>query len=295
MEDQINFRKKLQKKNWWNKSTFILVILSLILVFVGTQCKTKPKRKTLHIDAGPATSSNPVGNADSLLLSILQSNNPCNWYSAKAEVEIKSKKQKQSFSASIRLRKDSAIWVSITPALGIEAIRVLLTKDSVSYFDRIHNEYFTGDYNIVKQTLKIEAGYQLIQALILGNSYLHYPPDLYGSALENGYWMLSSRKKRQIKRNTELPVPEILFQEIFFNPVTNKIARTYLQDYRPIRRFDVAYSGFLDVDGIITPTIVSVKASADDDVEIYLELSKIVMNKPLNLPYKIPEGYVRKF
>lgn len=285
----------MQKKNWWINSTSLLLLIGIALVLGGTHCKTKPKRKTLKIDAGPATDSNPVASADSLYLAILKNNNLCEWYSAKASVEISSKKQKQSFTATIRLRKDSAIWVSITPALGIEAIRVLLTRDSVSYFDRIHNQYFTGDYNIVKQTLKIEAGYQLIQALILGNSYLHYPPDLYGSALENGYWMLSTRKKRQIKRNTELPVPEILFQEIFFNPTTNKIARTYLQDYRPIRRFDVGYSGFLDVEGTAVPTTVSVKASAEDDVEIYMELSKIVLNKPLNLPYKIPEGYERKF
>ena len=285
----------MQKKNWWTSTTCFLVIFTAALVVVGIHCKTKPKRKTLLIETGPVTSDNPVGNADSLLAIILQKDNHCAWYSAKASVEIASKKQKQRFSATIRLRKDSAIWISITPALGIEAIRVLLTKDSVSYFNRINNEYFSGDYNIVKQTLKIEAGYQLIQALILGNSYLHYQPDLYGSAIENGYWMLSSRKKRQIKRNLDIPVPEILFQEIFYNPLLNKITRIYLQDYRPIRRFDVAYSGFTDIEGFSTPTIVSVKASADEDVEIYIEMSKITMNKPLNLPYKIPEGYERKY
>lgn len=270
--------------------------LLLLIVSLSWQCKSKPKRKTLNIEKGPITEiPTEISSADSLLNAITKSNVTFEWYSAKANVEVSSKKQKQSFSATLRIRKDSAVWLSITPALGIEAIRVLLTTDSVKFFNRINSEYFSGDYQILKQTLKIEAGYALIQALILGNSYLHYPNDLYGSALENGYLMLSTRKKRQIKRNTELPVPEILFQEIFFNPSVNKIARMYLQDYRPLRRFDVAYSDFKSVDEALVPHYINVKASADEDVEIWCELSKITLNKPLNLPFKIPEGYGRRY
>ena len=39
--------------------------------------------------------------------------------------------------------RDSAIWLSISPLLGIEAVRVLLTKDSVKALDRLNNIYYS--------------------------------------------------------------------------------------------------------------------------------------------------------
>ena len=36
-----------------------------------------------------------------------------------------------SFTLNVRMAKDSVIWMSISPALGVEAARILLTPDSV--------------------------------------------------------------------------------------------------------------------------------------------------------------------
>src|SRR5207253_1686290 len=36
-----------------------------------------------------------------------------------------------SFEVTLRAKKDSVIWMSISPALGIEAARILITCDSV--------------------------------------------------------------------------------------------------------------------------------------------------------------------
>ncbi|MBK6894893.1 MAG: DUF4292 domain-containing protein [Flavobacteriales bacterium] len=41
--------------------------------------------------------------------------------------------------------RDSAVWVSITPALGIEVARALLTTDSLFLIDKIHDTYWLGD------------------------------------------------------------------------------------------------------------------------------------------------------
>ena len=40
--------------------------------------------------------------------------------------------QTGTFTLNVRMARDSVIWMSISPALGVEAARVLLTPDSVS-------------------------------------------------------------------------------------------------------------------------------------------------------------------
>src|SRR5690348_3224740 len=54
------------------------------------------------------------------------------WLTAKAEVEYTDQDNNpETFDVNIRLRKDSVIWISVTPLLGIEAVRVLITPDSM--------------------------------------------------------------------------------------------------------------------------------------------------------------------
>ena len=90
--------------------------------------------------------------------------------SSKAEFTILQKEKKTSFKASIRMRKDSAIWISITPALGIEMARVLITTDSVKVINRLSKEYFIGDYNYINKKFNVELVFEDIQSVLLGNA-----------------------------------------------------------------------------------------------------------------------------
>src|SRR5437870_9115346 len=54
------------------------------------------------------------------------------WLSAKADVEYTDRNNETTtFDVNVRMKKDSAIWISITPLLGIEVARVLVTPDSM--------------------------------------------------------------------------------------------------------------------------------------------------------------------
>ena len=42
-----------------------------------------------------------------------------------------------SFTLNVRVARDSVIWMSISPALGVEAARILLTPDSVQVLSKL--------------------------------------------------------------------------------------------------------------------------------------------------------------
>ena len=77
--------------------------------------------------------------------------------------------KKTSFKTHLRIRKDSVIWMSIT-SIGIEAARVIITQDSVKLIDRLKKQYFLGDFKYINQLLGADLDYQMLEALLIGNS-----------------------------------------------------------------------------------------------------------------------------
>jgi hypothetical protein len=122
--------------------------------------------------------------------------------------------------------------------------------------------------------------------------YLHYSIEQYISVRENTELVLSTIKKRRIRREIDLEIPQILTQEIWFSSLQNKIVRMEMQDYRPVRKFTVNYLQFEKVDELSMPNKLIITAQADKQVKIDLEYSRMTINKELNLPFNIPEDYV---
>lgn len=86
----------------------------------------------------------------------------------KAKVEVYEGTNKTEFTASIRMRKDSAIWLSVSPALGLEVARVLITRDSIRVIDRLNGEYYSKDYRYFTTYTSMPVTYDLLQDLISG-------------------------------------------------------------------------------------------------------------------------------
>ena len=72
--------------------------------------------------------------------------------SFKSEVTVQMKDEKRSFKTNIRIKRDSAIWMSISPALGIEVARAIFTTDSIKLVDKWNDQYYLGDYDYIKTT-----------------------------------------------------------------------------------------------------------------------------------------------
>src|SRR5208283_696073 len=115
-----------------------------------------------------------------------------NWLIAKFSADYKNKGQKNSFNGQIRIRKDSVIWVSFSPALGIEVFRMMLTQDSVKFINRMNNTYFAGDYNYVNQYLNTNIDYDILQSFLTGNDLSFYENEKFRAGVENGIYKLAT-------------------------------------------------------------------------------------------------------
>jgi hypothetical protein len=276
------------------KSLKILAVLILIQpVLFG--CKA---RKATLTEVKPTTTAEVTAGldvagtaADSLYHAVKASNYSSKWFSARAAVDVALEKDERSFQAHIKICKDSLIWISISPALGIEVARVLIEPDTVRFINRIEGTYFIGDFGYLSNLLQADLSFELVQAVLLGDAYLHYSVDKYIQDIENNDYVLSTFKKRKIKRENELEIPEILTQEIWYSPITSKVNRMEMRDYRPVRSFNVSYLNREIVDSIAVPSRIELSATANKSLRLTMDYSKISVNKKQNISFTIPEDY----
>lgn len=206
------------------------------------------------------------------------------------------------FTVSMRIRKDSMIWASISPALGIEVLRIAATRDSIKFLDRLHNKYFIGDYDTLSSMLRTEIDLEVLQSLLTGNSVEFYEEDeKLRSGIDSCKYILGTIRKRKLRRiiqkGKELKEPA---QNIWLLDSTFKISRILFREFESRREFDARFGDFQvpelpegQTKQVFLPFTISYKVKADKVININGEYTKVSINKPQTFPFSIPEGYER--
>lgn len=111
-----------------------------------------------------------TGNPNTPLPSELQIQNAdFNYFTSSSKVKFSNNSQSISATANIRIKKDSIIWISLTPGLGIEAARGIITQDSLKFVNRLNQEYATYDFKELSKKLNFDINYHLLQSVLLGD------------------------------------------------------------------------------------------------------------------------------
>lgn len=79
--------------------------------------------------------------------------------------------------SQIRIVKDSAIWISITPAFGIEAARVLALPDSIHLLDRINRKHTARSYESLRAQFPLPISFRWLQAFLLRYPFPYTQPN----------------------------------------------------------------------------------------------------------------------
>jgi len=276
-----------------NKIYHFFVFMGIFLFLFS--CKVQQEKKTkIKIDH----------HSTSFLISELTKNEfQFTNLSAKANVQIQNEK-KTSFKVNLRVRKDSAIWVSIAPLLGIEVARVLITKDSVLVIDRMKKEYFVGDFNYINKHLGSDLDYQMIEALLTGNSLSFDANEKkIKSSIDRkkSSYYVSTEKKRKVRKeiNKDKRKLKEQAQAIWLDPMSYKINDLILCSPDSIgkngceRSLNGSYTDHREIDGQLFPYHLNFILSSSTSTKIDIVYTKVNSGKTITFPFKIPTKYVQ--
>ncbi len=222
-------------------------------------------------------------------------------FSAAVEIDSKS----YSFSGTLRIKRDSLIWVTLSPALGIEAARVLITPDSVCFVNRINKTFYAGDYSQLNDIFDMEFDFNSIEA-ILSHSLFSYPPHKnedrsfkrYKTTFENSNYILQSLKekkinkklKKQSRRNN--PRKELVAQNINIDSESFKIIKVLIIDFTNNRTLNIDYKDELQFENqSIAKEIFINFTQIEKAGKIEIKYAKVPAEDELSFPYSVPENY----
>ena len=217
----------------------------------------------------------------------------CEWLTGKASINAVGNKENLDFNVYLRMRHDSAIWISISPALGFEVMRVLITKDSVKLVDKYHKHYWVSDIKYLNKLFEIPVTFEMLQGVILGNYFSYLDETKPRSAyVDNQYYLLSNLvRKKKLRSEEDIDLTKKIIQDVWLSPENYRIAASVTQDRKAKVTCDLRYSDFRQVENKLFPFHSNIVLKADRPFNISIEFSKVSINKPLEFPFNIPENY----
>jgi len=265
----------------------IINITLLLLSLVLFSCQTS--RKTIK---------EPIKEygADYLFSKLKESELKFEWFSAKFNLDLVIDKKNTSFTGQIRMKKDSAIWVSFSPALGIEMARLIITTDSVKFINRINKSYYIGDFKNVQTLLDANIDFDIFQSILLGNDLTYYENGKFRASYDSREYHLVTAGRQKLKKYVKTREDEerIYIQNIFLDPQTFKITQMKTKELKKEnKKLDAAYSNFQPIGLQLFPYHIYYDLLADKPVQVDLNYSKIEIDKLQEFPFKIAPNYTR--
>lgn len=264
--------------------TKLLYIISLVLLL--SACKSTKK-------VGVKKLANKK-NLPILLERVEQNEFKPDWMYLKASLDFEKGETETGFKANIRMRRDSMIWISITPLMGVELARVALTPDSVKVVNRLEGTYFVGDYEYLNKTFDTEVNYPLIQALLLGNSLSLEENEKLVASIDNGMYFLSGLKRRKLRKSLEkddVKTPSDKVFSAWIDPITFKITKQSFVDFESDHFLEVNYLMFKEIEDNLFPHKTSITLEAEEKVITEISYSGVYINKPKKMPFSISSKY----
>jgi hypothetical protein len=205
-----------------------------------------------------------------------------NTFSAKVDVDYRGGDEKHyDVNATIRMYKDSLIWASVNAVLGIEAMRVLITKDSVFLLDKLNKTFTARSVDYLQEVTSLPLNLTTLQNLLMGNPVFMDNVVTYKN--DNGTISLLSIG--------------VAFKNLLtINANNNTLIHAKLDDVDITRNrtADLSYDDYETKKGKLFSTKRRISVAEKNKLDISLNFKQVEFNEEVSFPFSIPKNYKGK-
>ena len=272
---------------------FFSVLFALVLLLAFSACKSTKtiqqamvKKDTVAAPEVPVeklpTHEDTVRMVNDVLSNVQQKYIDFRTFSAKIKVDYSNAKGKQpDFVANVRMLKDSLIWVSLGNDIGIEGIRVLISKDSIKVLDKLANTYQVRPLSHIQELSQIPFSFADLQNLLIGNP-IFFNKDSITTYTNNanGYTLLSYAS---------------LFKNLLSIGSDYSIQKSKLDDNDPAlnRTCDLIYNNYETKTGVNFSTQRQITILQQTKLDVELKFKDYKFNEEMTYPFAIPKKFKR--
>ncbi len=141
-----------------------IIIISVFTILILSACKTK--------QLVTKTVSNEEGSVIVMIEQVLKAQPQFKSANVnKMAMELTMNERKVNVSATCKILKNSVIYLSIQPFLGIELFKAEFTQDSLRVYDKMNRKYYIVDYGYFGRHFGVEVSFNSLQALIFNQFF----------------------------------------------------------------------------------------------------------------------------
>lgn len=259
--------------------------------FVWTSCKTtKGLNKVIAPKDSVVAVTTDEFTKDSLVLAEKTNDNlkknhiDFNTFSAKIKVDVDGPKGKMpDITATLRMIKDSAIWMSLTATfLNIEAYRIYITKDSLILMNKQDKEVQYRSLDYLQEVTQIPFDFQTLQDILIGNPVFFSDSTASFKRLEA--FVLVASIGKEFKNLLTL------------SGDNNTLVHSKLDDvdvYRN-RTASITYEDYVNNSDKSFSTKRQIIISEKNKIDIRLNFKQFEFNKELSVSFSVPKNYKKK-
>lgn len=271
--------------NYWFK-----IFIAAIFLYTASGCHSTKKLQTainkkdaaiqnMKVKSG-GTVFNPAPAIE--ILSLLDKNKiNFETFSAKAKIQYEDRNGKQpDFNAFIRLKKDSALWVSISSTfLGIEAFRLYITPDTLAILNKLDKTIEYHPFSYVENIAHIPLSFSILQDILIGNPV--YMGDSIVSYRQSEDYVMIGTIGNSFKNLLTISVDNNHLERIKLDDI----------DLNQNRTAGLLYNGYDKNNNIDFSTYREINVSEKSKVDIRILFKQYEFNKELSFPFNIPHNY----
>ncbi len=292
-----------------------LVLLVLVLTIPACSRKSRPELKPLK-----NRSSNGILNRynDKVFT--------YDFLSMRVSADVKGPDGSQGFKANLRMAHDSIIWMSISPLMGLEMVRLSMTPDTVKYVSKVpgNRHYFIGTYAQLSSITQSDFDFYMVQAALVGNAVqLDEDNDRFASRIDGRNYVLLSRYNRRLKRvmgtdlkeiepgdSLEIDIDDRRYQRIIRRSDEEDLlmkrywidgdifrpTKTVFDDFYSQRFLQIEHSQHKEAKGMLYPQKTVITATSPEGTARFsIDVTRIKHYDELDFPFDIPDDYERKY
>jgi len=195
-------------------------------------------------------------------------------------VKYKGKNELPNVKTSLRIAKDSIIWLSFSK-LGFPIAKALITPNEIKFYEKISKTYFVGNYELISNWLGTSFDFEMIQNLFFGEALIDLTNEKHQVGIHEGMYKINPKIQN--------PLFDIFY---WMDPNTFKLSKEEINHVGKNQKLTIHYKDFNKINESFFPKGFVIKA-VDKKRKTYIDVNykNVIFESPLRFPFKIPNGY----
>lgn len=254
------------------------ILIISVIVLVGCKSRQKLGNQYPNCKYAMTAKKDLEKTADSLSLSF-------KWMKLKTKVDAVTNNDKLNFVLQFRILNDSLVYAKVSKA-GITGAKLLATRDTVIFVDKINKQYLTGSYNDLEKLINIKVPFEFIQNLFLSEPTFLYENEGFKKVVEP---LIAYSNSSFEEGNNE----EGFTQIQSFTCDSLRLKNVEVFDGNSGKEIHVNYNKFGDINGHTLNKKIELKANQGDKQLILadIEIKRIKLFESLTAPIDVPNDY----